>query len=337
MHEFYLILGIVLLVVIGYDFFYTTLSFNGAGVLSQLMSRFLSAFFLILNRYIPERKALRYSGVTHVLFLIGLWIGFLWIGFFLLLMSDPDSVVEAGTGLAASALTKLYVSGYTLSTLGVGDYIPNSEGWQIVLAVFSFTGFIFITTAMTYLMSLTSAVLHKRSLSLFISNLGETPEEIILNTYSNKGFLPLEKRIPTLQNMINKHNQNHFAHPVVHHFYSSSSEESLSVNLARLDEALTILQYYVKHETSLDQDIRFLQDAIAKFLNTASRHFNGSSEGQSTHVADLQLLDDKGIPLLDKAGNSTAQELVARRRAMFGGLLKSSGWRWNNIYSTQPK
>ncbi|MEP4445054.1 MAG: ion channel, partial [Hyphomicrobiales bacterium] len=223
MHTFYLILGITILVVIAYDFFYTTLSFNGAGYLSRLTSRFLSALFLFLNRYIPRRNALRYSGVTHILFLLGMWIGLLWIGFFLLLVSDPRSVVEAGTGSAASVLTKLYVSGYTLSTLGVGDYIPGSEGWQIIMAAFSFAGFIFITTAMTYLMSLTTAVIHKRNLSLFIANMGDTPEEILINLYSceEEHFIMLPDFSIKLREMINKHNQNHYAHPAVHYFYST--------------------------------------------------------------------------------------------------------------------
>jgi hypothetical protein len=337
MHTFYLILGIAILVVIAYDFFYTTLSFNGAGYLSRLTSRFLSALFLLLNRVIPQRNALRYSGVTHILSLIGLWIGLLWFGFFLLLMSDPNSVVKADTEFAASALTKLYVSGYTLSTLGVGDFVPGSEGWQIVMAAFSFAGFIFITTAMTYLMSLTSAVIHKRNLSLFIANMGDSPEELVASFYDGEQFSILTDISARLREMINKHNQNHYAHPAVHYFYSTARDESLSINLANVDEAITILIHYVEPNRWREQDIASLRDAITKFLDTARRHYHQIPEEIAKFPPDVEYLKSRNIPLKEHQTMSSSRAEMNERRSSLHGLLHSSGWSWNDIYPTQHK
>jgi len=337
MHAFYLILGIALLVVIVYDFFYTTLSFNGAGYLSRVTSRFLSALFLFLNRYIPRRNALRYSGVTHILFLLGMWIGLLWIGFFLLLVSDPRSIVEAGTGSAASALTKLYVSGYTLSTLGVGDYVPGSEGWQIIMAAFSFAGFIFITTAMTYLMSLTTAVIHKRNLSLFIANMGDTPEEILINLYSceEEHFIMLPDFSIKLREMINKHNQNHYAHPAVHYFYSTARDESVSINLVNVDEAITILIHYVEPNRWREQDIAPLRDAITKFLDTARRHYHQMPEEIDRFPLDIEYLKSRNVPLKEHQAMSSNSYEMNERRSSLHGLLRSNGWSWNEVYQKQ--
>jgi hypothetical protein len=332
MHAFYLILGIALLVVIVYDFFYTTLSFNGAGYLSRLTSRFLSALFLFLNRYIPRRNALRYSGVTHILFLLGMWIGLLWIGFFLLLVSDPRSIVEAGTGSAASALTKLYVSGYTLSTLGVGDYVPGSEGWQIIMAAFSFAGFIFITTAMTYLMSLTTAVIHKRNLSLFIANMGDSPEELAASFYDGERFSILTDISARLREMINKHNQNHYAHPAVHYFYSTARDESLSINLVNVDEAITILIHYVEPKKWREQDIAPLRDAINKFLYTASHHYHLIPEKIAAYPPDIEYLKSRNIPLKEHQAMSSSRDEMNERRSSLQGLLHSNGWSWNDVY-----
>lgn len=332
MHAFYLILGIALLVVIVYDFFYTTLSFNGAGYLSRVTSRFLSALFLFLNRYIPRRNALRYSGVTHILFLLGMWIGLLWIGFFLLLVSDPRSIVEAGTGSAASALTKLYVSGYTLSTLGVGDYVPGSEGWQIIMAAFSFAGFIFITTAMTYLMSLTTAVIHKRNLSLFIANMGDSPEELTASFYDGERFSILADISASLREMINKHNQNHYAHPAVHYFYSTARDESLSINLVNVDEAITILIHYVEPKKWREQDIAPLRDAINKFLATASHHYHLIPEKIAAYPPDIEYLKSRNIPLKEHQAMSSSRDEMNERRSSLQGLLHSNGWSWNDVY-----
>jgi hypothetical protein len=332
MYEVSLISGVVLLAVIAYDFFYTTLSFNGAGYLSRLTSRLLSALFLFLNRYIPRRKALRYSGITHILFLLGIWIGLLWIGFFLLLASDPGSVVEAGTGSAASTLTKLYVSGYTLSTLGVGDYVPGSEGWQIIMATFSFAGFIFITTAMTYLMSLTTAVIHKRSLSLFIANMGGSPEELVANFYDGDRFSILTDISARLREMINKHNQNHYAHPAVHYFYSTARDESLSINLANVDEAITIIILFVEPKRWREQDITPLRDAISKFLATTSHHYPQIRKKIAAYSPDIKYLKSRNIPIKEHPALSSSSYEMNERRSSLEGLLYSNGWSWSDVY-----
>lgn len=329
-HEIYLIIGIGLVIVTAFDFFYTTVSFNGAGVMARYISSAIAFLFLSVNKITRSRFLFKFSGMTHILILVVLWIGLLWTGLFLMLMGDPDSVLHAPSGAQASVINKFYFSGYVLSTLGNGQYIPASGSWQIVVATFSFAGFIFITTAMTYLMNLTSAVIHKRSLSLFISNLGETPEAILANTYTGNGFSRLTEVVPTLQQMINKHNQNHYAHPGVHYFYSVPREESLSVNLTNLDEALTILQLHVKKEESLEQDLRPLRDAINKFLKTIEHHFITSFETESRQTPNLQQLHEQEIPLTDE---EREEPEVATRRALLNGLLQSTGWKWKDIYN----
>ncbi|MDZ7660523.1 MAG: potassium channel family protein [Fodinibius sp.] len=249
-------------------------------------------------------------------------------------MSTPASVVEAGTGTAAGAFTKLYFSGYTLSTLGMGDYIPGTKAWQVVTSVFSFAGFIFITTAMTYLMSLTNAVTHKKKLALFISNLGDSPEEIVLNSYLGRKPALLMDRIPVLQDMINSHNQNHFAHPAVHYFHSSAKKESFSINLANLNEAIIIITYFIKYDSAVEKELRLLQDAIAKFLVTASHHYKPITKTALRDTPALESLGRQGIPTIDEPILSSADwQNIERRRAQLTGLLQSNGWNWQHIFA----
>jgi len=333
MYEFYLILGIAVVIIITCDFFYTTVSFNGAGVVARNTSSALAAVFLWMNERTKSRKLFRYSGLTHILSLIGLWIGLLWVGFFLLLMSDPGSIVEAGSGSAASTLTKLYVSGYTLSTLGVGDYVPGTEGWQIIMSAFSFAGFIFITTAMTYLMSLTTAVIHKRNLSMFIANMGESPEEIIANSYNGESFLGLLNVAPTLRDMINKHSQNHFAHPAVHYFYSISKEESLSVNITNLDEALSIIFHLGKKPVFVPHELRTLRKAIDSYLDSIGHNFFSPVKQAIKHTPDFKRLEERDIISSSRQTPKEYAAAFADRRTLLGGLLKSNGWSWQDIYS----
>ncbi len=329
-NEIYLIAGIVIVIATACDFFYTTVSFNGAGKLAKSVSSGIAALFLWTNEKTRSRFLFKFSAMTPILTQVALWIGLLWFGLFLMLMGDPLSVLHAPSGDPASAINKFYFSGYVLSTLGNGQYIPNGEGWQIVVAAFSFAGFIFITTAMIYLMNLTSAVIHKRNLSLFISNLGETPEEIVANSYSNEGFERLTNIASTLQQMINKHSQNHYVHPGVHYFYSISRQESLSINLTNLDEALTIIQYRIEQGKVPAQDLRPLRDAIDKFLDTIEHHFIRSFEVDEDDARDIRFLQERGIPLNEEVADESA---VEKRRSLLAGLLQSTGWSWDDIYA----
>lgn len=328
--EIFFVAGIFLILIIAGDFFYTTLSFNGAGKLAHRVSSFVASLFLWLNQKTGTRSLFKFSGAVHVLILVMMWISLLWIGFFLLLLGDPFSVVDTSTGTPVNAINKLYFSGYVLSTLGNGQYIPGSVFWQIVVAIFSFAGFIFITTAMTYLMNLTSAVIHKRKLSLFISNLGNTPEVIISNSYNGVNFERLTRLASDLQQMINEHSQNHYAHPGVHYFYSLKHSESLSVNLTNLDEALTLLQLHVNTDKSVDQDLRPLRNAISAFLSTVQHHFIKSPSYEDVNNADIQFLKEKGLSVKDQ---NIEIETCNSRRMLLSGLLQSSGWSWTDIYN----
>lgn len=326
-HEIYLIAGIFIVFVTACDFFYTTVSFNGAGIMTRTISEKIAAAFLWTNRKTRSRYLLKFSGLTHILIQVALWIGLMWFGLFLMLMSDPAAVLHVPSGAPANAVNKFYFSGYVLSTLGNGDFIPNGDEWKITVAVFSFTGFIFITTAMTYIMNLTSAVIHKRKLSLFISNLGETPEEILVNTYTGNGFERLTNIATNLQQMINEHSQNHYAHPGVHYFYSIPRSESLSLNLRNLSEALSLIQSHIKKDQSLEQDLHPLRDTIDKFLSTLQHHFIKKPEVNIDAMPDIEYLQKNNIPLKNQ---SSQQPEDKERRILLIGLLQSTGWSWDS-------
>jgi hypothetical protein len=182
---------------------------------------------------------------------------------------------------------------------------------------------------MTYLMNLTSAVIHKRKLSLFISNLGETPEEIIANSFNGTGFERLTTVASDLQKMINEHSQNHYAHPGVHYFYSTRRSESLSVNLTNLDEALTLLKTHVIKDKAVDEDLRPLRNAIDKILYTIQHHFIKTPDLEIEYKPDFQRLKQSGISI-DKELHK--ENRTNKRRILLSGLLQSTGWSWKDVY-----
>ena len=273
-----LFFAILLLLIIIWDFFITVLSISGAGFVSSMISALISTVFLKLSRLLKNREVLNYSGVSVILSLIIWWIGGLWLGFFLLLVSDSDSVVNTSTHEMASISDKFYYSGYVLSTMGNGDFKPGSSTWQIVIAFFPFSGFIFITTAMTYLISVSSAVIFKRSLAHSITDI------MGLDNYDER-INCLYENTDNIRNRINQHNQNHLAYPVVHYFYSLDKKASFSVGLWELNAMLTSLQ---NDPTQPLNKLKPLNQAIDNYLSSMGEAFipkvqsNSENEGEDS-------------------------------------------------------
>ena len=92
---------------------------------------------------------------------------------------------------------------------------------------------------MTYFLSLFSAISNERVFSKAIYGLGHNPEQIadklqkLDNSYLSSQLLSFAERI-------NQHIINHQAYPVIHYISHPKQEVTLSLNIARLDEALNI-------------------------------------------------------------------------------------------------
>jgi hypothetical protein len=95
------------------------------------------------------RKVLNGGAVILVSILIN-WL-LLWLSASLLFISQPDSLMNVETNSPTTVVNKIFYTGYTLSTLGLGDMEPEGNFWDILTAILSFTGLILISIAITYL------------------------------------------------------------------------------------------------------------------------------------------------------------------------------------------
>lgn len=325
--------GLLLIFLTAYDFFDTTLSSNGSGFITHRVSHGIWQLLLRISQARDSPHILKRAGISVILSLIALWLGLLWLGLFLLLVGDSDSVVTSSKSIPATVPDKLYYSGYVLSTMGNGGFKPGSSLWQFITSVFSFAGFIFITTAMTYVISVASAVIDKRSLSLFIANLGDSPQQILINAWDGERLLGLTSVAIELQQMINRHVQNHMAYSTLHFFHSGYPQNAIAINIARLDEALSIALVLFDPVLKKDQQqLRPLRNALSVYLDTLEQTFVGSAQNVEA-LPDLSSLNDQRIGVLTKP--ATIEKKLAefrKRRKLLTGFLHSSGWDWDDVY-----
>lgn len=316
-----LLTGSVLLLLIIYDFFFTTLSQSGAGFLTLLVLR--GAHFLLQTGVrVTSRKFYRFSGMITNLVVLAVWVIGVWLGLFLIFSSDPQSIVNE-QGRAANVSERLYFTGYTLSTLGIGDFMPVSRAFRILVSCFSFFGFIFFTTSMTYLVSVSSGIIHKRTLAQLVQNFGTSPEEMV-NHIRNRDRNHVIQKSLNIQEIIGEIAVNLQAFPVIAYYSTSRSLDSFGLNLARLDEAMTLI-FYTETPGINRKDFIPLRKSLDGFLKFVHQDFPDISESGNDGALSFDFPPGQ-VP------NAESEEDIRWRRKILSGMLHHEGLDWNDVF-----
>ncbi|MCM4158517.1 hypothetical protein FHG64_13105 [Antarcticibacterium flavum] len=314
----YLAAGIIILILVIYDFFFTTLSASGMSFIANGVSIFSDRLIQFAVRVVG-RKVYNYHGLFVNLMILSVWVILAWLGLFLLYSSNPEMITNS-SGRVANGWERLYFTGYTLSTLGIGNFKPVSGVFEIVTSLFAFFGFVFFTSSMTYFISVSSAVVTKRTLVKSIYNLGKNPEEIAHNFLSLDSSYTYQQFL-ALQEMVDRHAVNHHAYPVVHFYTQAKAKNCLSLNLARLDEAFSILLGSDDAE-NLHQELKPLRSALTNFIQTLDTKFSSSLPKIKNSV------DPSFFNYSEKVQQNTDLE---SRRKILQRLLKSEGFGWEDV------
>ncbi|GHA79481.1 ion channel [Pontibacter akesuensis] len=338
MNILYLCLGVTLFVFTILDIVKTALSSNGGGMITNQVTRGVWKAFFLTSGKNGRSNLLRYAGPAILVSILFTWIVALWGGLFLVLLYEEGSIVNSKTMASASALEKLYYAGFTLSTLGVGDFIAPGIIWRIVTDVAAFAGLVFITTSITYFVPVLSAVSLQSKLSLYINGMGKTPQQILINSWNGQDFSALFDNASDLCQLLMHHTLHHHSYPVIHYFHNNQPDRSIAPSIALLHEAYQLLANAVPKEAVGNQlMMNMLGTALDAYLDTVKGSFlKNPSPKESAPVPDLQLLEEKGIPLLDKdAVRHTFKVDLQQRRKVMTAILEMDGWSWKDVY--QPK
>ena len=319
MEEFtYLLAGGTILVLVIYDFFFTTLSGSGAGFIAEKVLIIADKIAKLLVK-LMGRKAYKVNGLFVNLMLLTTWILLVWSGLFLVYSYDPEAIVNA-SGRVANLVERLYFTGYIISTLGIGNFKPSSELFEVVTSCFAFFGFIFFTSSMTYFISVSSALVNKRALAKSMFNLGENPQEICRKLLSLDSSYSYQQLL-SLQEMIDRHSANHHAYPVIHFFTEIKPKNCFSLNLARFDEALSIL-IGSSEGKKLHKELAPVRSSITSFLETLDKSYSKSMPTVKNPVNPFRF---------SYQGKVVKNEQMAGRRRILEELFRSEGFRWEDV------
>lgn len=319
----FLIAGFLLLIIVAFDFFYTTLSGSGASFMTKFVSRKIHLLVLWAGRAFG-RKVFGLSGMLVNLSVLALWVLLVWLGLFLVFSFNPEAITNS-KGIPADTVERLYFTGYVISTLGIGDWKPNTPFFEIITSLFSFFGFVFFTTSMTYLLSVSTGIVNKRSIALAVRNLGSSPDEVV------RGLLDMDtsfayQQLSSLQQLVDTHATYYQAYPVMHYYNNPMKESSLSTSLAVLDEALSML-LSSRHPSSLKKEILPLRNSLSHFFKRIEGKYGEKAGGapdinwHSLHLPQEML----------QAGFEEISTLKGRRKVL-GDLLNNEGLSWRDVY-----
>ena len=327
MNSGYFVLGVGLLSITVLDLLWTTLWIEeGAG---PLTSRLMAALWRTTRSIGSQQPhVLTLAGPVILLGSLTAWIGLLWGGWTFVLASSETALIDTLNRGPISWVDRFYFVGYTMFTLGNGDFAPRAGIWQVVTTLISGSGMLFVTLSVTYVLSVLDAVTQKRSFASDVSGLGSNGIEIARTSWNGDEFEGLEVSLNTLATELNALTSNHKAYPILHYFYSRQPQQAPASRIPALDEALTLLRFGVRERTRPSEMI--LQPAhtsVKNYLGTLSSAFISPSDDPPPRP-ELAPLRDAGIPTVSNEEFRTSIEPLEERRRTLLGLVESDVRKW---------
>lgn len=327
----YMLSGITLVLFIVTDIVWTTLRLSGGGPLTARLANGVWELALKIHHRRMNHRWLNNVGFSIVIVTILIWGIVLWMGWTLIFLSGERAVVNAQTSLPADAIERTYFVGYTLITLGLGDYRADGSVWRIATVIASANGFVFVTLIVTYILPVVSAASAKRQFATYVQSLGKTPEDIVIRAWNGQDFGHLYQHCINLTPMILSLAQQRLSYPIIHCFHAYEARTEDSPNLALLSETLFLLEYGVALEHRPDPTALYpLRSAITIFLDTmGSRGIDLLSP--NPQIPDIAKLQAHDIPIISEAYFQLAIEERRADRQRLAALVRWDGWRWEEV------
>ncbi|RKD89017.1 potassium channel family protein [Halopiger aswanensis] len=335
MNAVYLALGIVLLAVAVVDLLWTTLWVEGGA--GPLTSRLMARAWRALRRIGAQNsRLLSLSGPLLFVITLALWIALLWVGWTLVFAGAETVLVDTLGRGTISWSDRLYFTGYTIFTLGIGDFAPKAGRWQLVTILATGSGLLFVTLIVTYTLSVLDAVTQKRAFASSVSGFGTHGEEIVRTSWTDGEFRGLELPLHSVVTQLAVLTENHKAYPILHYFHSGQPDQAPTKSIAIFDDALTLYRFGVPQRARPSAlVVTNARSSVENYLETLREGFVVPAD-RSPPPPALPAIREAGIPTVsDEAFESALDELETRRRLLYG-LVESDAREWPSSESDDP-
>lgn len=324
-----LVAGLLVLAAVSVDLFWTTLWIQGSA--GPLTSRLMDAEWRVLRRAFGDRRRLlSLSGPIILITGLVVWIALLWGGWTLLFAGGENALRDTRNVGPISWAERFYYIGYTIFTVGNGDFTPQGGVWQIATGLAAGSGMLFVTLSVTYVLSVLEAASQKRSFASDVRGLGEQSEAILEKSWNGDEFQGLELPLNTLAGELNTLTSNHKAYPILHYFYSPKAKHAPAVSIVILDELLTILRFGTPEQHRPDDTIiDSARSSVQNYLETLHSAFIDPAN-RSPPSLELGSLRTAGVTTVSDEDFADSLDTLEKRRRQLLGLIESDCREWPN-------
>ena len=235
------VLGWFLVALVVWDAFVTILRIDGPGPLTRAWSEPTWRVLLAVHRRRAIHRALAVAGPAITILTIVLWFVGLVLGTWLLLRAAPGSVVLATGRVPAGPLDLAYYVPVALTGLGYGDYVPAGPPWTFVTGVLTFVATTLLTLAVSYLVSVISAALQRRTTASSVFALGQDPETVARHLGEDPGGWA-GPYLAGLAGDVSEVAAQQRAFPVLRYFHSPDPRRSPALATLLLADAVHLLR-----------------------------------------------------------------------------------------------
>ena len=197
-----------------------------------------------IHRANRRETLLSFYGPLSLLFLFALWAGAIVFGFALLF----DSVAPKDA-THPSFLTLLYLSGTTMSTLGIGDVVPHLWVERIFIVMESGLGLGFLALVLSYLPVIYQAFSRREvNIVLLDARAGSPPTaaEILRRHTGLQGSEAMEQILRDWERAAAEILESHVSYPVVSYFRSQHNNESWVAAITALLDTTAFLLTHIE-------------------------------------------------------------------------------------------
>lgn len=317
------VLGVFLVLLAVADVAWTALApAAGRGPATHVTARAVWRFTYRLPMVRHDHGSIQAVGYAIVGSLILTWFVTLWLGWSIVWMANPTSVVDATTSVPADALGKMSFAG-TAVFGGGGAYEAGSSGWAFLQSLSAATGYTAVSLAIAYIVGVVAATVNSRRVAGYLAGMGWHPVQIVRRGRGRDDLGAIGTHLMQVAGSIGHVAYQHLAYPVLHYLHTGSRWAAFEPNIATLDETVTLIEHGL-----VDPDpgiVGPLRDAVDRYLETVPIP---DLDVDPPPVPDLAPLREDGIEVVDDETFEDRVRSLDERRRQLHRLVLGAGWEW---------
>ncbi|WP_169737101.1 potassium channel family protein, partial [Deinococcus pimensis] len=198
------------------------------------------------------RRRLAALGPMLIPLTVLLWAVMLLVGYALIFEPYARGFEIDGKAPFPAWFNAIYISGYSITTLGVGDVVPSGMAMRLVMVSAAASGFLLITVAVTYLLSAYGALDRMTALAFEVHRFvgrrdGLGPLDVIVAAAETGTPDELSNWLASTSAALSEVVQTENEFPLLHYFHMPD-ERALTLALEDLLEIVTVCRTVLSPE-----------------------------------------------------------------------------------------